>query len=81
MFGTWDPSEKAYRNFYRNIFAIAAFVAFAAALATNHPLAYAAVLLFGALSRTAIKKGWKNPAFSSRFPWPARSKDTSKSGD
>jgi hypothetical protein len=73
MFGTWDPSKKASWNFYRNVFAIAAFVAFAAALATDHPLAYAAVLVFGALSRTAIKKDWKNPAFSSRFPRLTRS--------
>jgi hypothetical protein len=73
MFGKWGSSKKASWNFYRNIFAIAAFAAFAAALAINHPLCYGAVLVFGALSRTAVKKDWKNPAFSSRFPRLARS--------
>ncbi|MDR3165017.1 MAG: hypothetical protein LBU13_05520 [Synergistaceae bacterium] len=73
MFGIWDPSKRASLNFYRNVFAAAAFAAFAAALATNHPFAYGMVLIFGALSRTAIKKDWKNPAFSYRFPWLARS--------
>jgi hypothetical protein len=71
MFGLWD--QKASWNFYRNVFAIAAFAAFAAALATNSPLCYGAVLLFGALSRTATRKDWKNPAFASRFPWLTRS--------
>ena len=68
MFGLWS-GRRASESFYRNLFALLAFVAFGAALFTESPAALFAVLLFGALSRTSVKKGWKNPAFAKHVPW------------
>ena len=65
MFGLLG-SANAAGNFYRNLFAILAFVSFGAALLTESPYGFLAVLLFGGLSRTAIKKGWKNPDFAEK---------------
>lgn len=62
MFGLWG-NVKASGSFYRNFFAILAFLAFGAAIVTESPYGFLAVLLLGGLSRTAIKKGWKNPDF------------------
>lgn len=63
MLGLYSSDIRASGNFYRNFFAALCFIAFAAALATNAPSAFVFTLCFGALSRTAVKKGWKNPAF------------------
>ncbi|MDR3255979.1 MAG: hypothetical protein LBT31_10485 [Synergistaceae bacterium] len=54
---------RASTNFYRNVFALLTFAVFACALLTTSPAAFGASLLFGALSRTAVKKNWKNPEF------------------
>ena len=70
MFGL--NTRRASESFYRNFFALAAFVSFALALLTNYPPAFMAVLAFGALSRTAVRKDWKNPSFASRIPWLVR---------
>jgi hypothetical protein len=67
-----ENEPKASENFYRNIFALCAFMIFFMAIITNSPLAFALTLAFGALSRTAVRKGWKNPAFAERVPWMAR---------
>jgi hypothetical protein len=56
-------APRASENFYRNVFALAAFAAFFCALFSNSPIAFAITLLFGALSRTAVHKNWKNPEF------------------
>jgi hypothetical protein len=72
MFGLSDANApRASENFYRNVFAIATFVSFGVALATNLPAAFALAAIFGALSRTAVKKNWKNPTFV-RTPWLIR---------
>lgn len=77
MLGLWNKGIRASENFYRNLFALLTFVAFALAITMNSPPLFMAVLLFGALSRTAIKKGWKNPAFVERIPWlVSRKKET-----
>jgi hypothetical protein len=61
----FDPdAPRASENFYRNAFALAAFAAFFCALLSNSPIAFAVTLLLGALSRTAVHKNWKNPAFA-----------------
>lgn len=65
MFGLWRNANAA-GNFYRNLFAILAFASFGIALLTDSPYGFLAVLLFGGLSRTAIKKGWKNPDFAEK---------------
>ncbi|MDR1472563.1 MAG: hypothetical protein LBS75_08565 [Synergistaceae bacterium] len=65
-------APRASESFYRNVFAIATFTSFAAALATDSPAGFMAALAFGALSRTAARKNWKNPAFAARLPWLAR---------
>ena len=75
MFGLNPGNGRASENFYRNVFAVAAFVSFGAALLTELPVLYAAVLMFGAASRTAVKKDWKNPAFAARLPWLVRAPD------
>ncbi|GHV51835.1 hypothetical protein FACS1894216_06810 [Synergistales bacterium] len=65
----WSSDVRASENFYRNVFALAAFAAFACAFILDSPMLYCAVLMFGALSRTAVRKNWKNPAFAERTPW------------
>jgi len=65
-------------NFYRNLFALLTFAALAAALVTKAPAAMCAVLLFGALSRSAVRKDWKNPRFARFAPWLCR---TPRAGD
>lgn len=69
MIGLWNRGIRASENFYRNFFALLTFVVFALAILTNLPLLFMAALLFGALSRTAVKKGWENPSFVQRIPW------------
>ena len=69
MFGLWGRGIRASENFYRNLFALLAFLTFGTALLTNSPILFLLVLLFGALSRTAVKKDWKNPALAERMPW------------
>ncbi|MDL2263933.1 hypothetical protein LJC31_04695 [Synergistaceae bacterium OttesenSCG-928-I11] len=69
MFGLWSRGIRASENFYRNLFALLTFLTFGAALLTNSPVLFLLVLAFGALSRTAVKKGWGNPAFVERVPW------------
>jgi hypothetical protein len=69
MFGLWGGNIRASENFYRNLFALLTFAAFGVALLTNSPVMLLLVLLFGTLSRTAVKKDWKNPAFVERMPW------------
>ena len=64
IFGQNAP--RASENFYRNFFALLTFSAFACALATDSPAAFAAALVFGALSRTAVRRNWKNPKFAER---------------
>jgi hypothetical protein len=49
------------KHFYRNTFAILCIGFFLAALTTKAPFAFLAAMLFGALSRTAEKKGWSDP--------------------
>ena len=61
--------RRASESLYRNLFAILAFVALVIAFITHSPVAFLAVLIFGALSRTAFRKGWKNPWFSKYVPW------------
>jgi len=61
--------RKASESLYRNVFAILTFVALIAAFTTHSPHAFLAVLLFGALSRTAARKEWRNPWFSKYVPW------------
>ncbi|MDR0615207.1 MAG: hypothetical protein LBG29_00205 [Synergistaceae bacterium] len=72
MFGLNPGIGRASRNFYRNVFALAAFAVFAAALLTDSPICFAAAAAFGALSRTAVKKNWKTPAIAGRLPWLTR---------
>lgn len=69
MFGLNPGNGRASENFYRNVFALAAFVSFAAAVITDSPILFAAVLLWGTLSRTSVKKNWKNPKFAEHFRW------------
>lgn len=85
MFRLWNrhgprPSE----NFYRNVFALLTFVAFGVALLTKSPIALCAILLFGTLSRTSFRKGWKNPWFAKYVPWlyrkPREETDEEKNG-
>jgi hypothetical protein len=65
-------APRASENFYRNVFALAAFIAFGCAVITDSPTGFALVLAFGALSRTAVQKNWKNPSFMERLPRAAR---------
>jgi len=69
MFGLNPGVGRASKNFYRNMFALAAFVVFAIALLTDSPMMFAATAALGALSRMAVKKGWSNPEFAERVPW------------
>jgi hypothetical protein len=69
MFGLNPGIGRASSNFYRNVFAILSFIVFAAALLTDSPIFFAAAVVFGALSRLAVKKNWRNPALSERLPW------------
>ena len=73
MFRLWNrygprPSE----NFYRNFFALMTFIAFGIAFFTKSPIALLSTLLFGTLSRTAVKKGWRNPWFADFIPYSYR---------
>ncbi len=54
--------------FYSRLFALFAFVSFAAALWSENPYAYLATLLCGAVSRTAWRKKWDEPPFSKYLP-------------
>ncbi len=76
MFGLWGRGIRASENFYRNLFALLTFLAFGAALLSNEPVLFLLVLAFGALSRTAVKKGWENPDFVKRMPWLVSRKRT-----
>jgi len=69
MFALWRNRRKASESLYRNAFAILTFVALIIALTTHSPVAFFAVLIFGALSRTAARKEWRNPWFSKYVPW------------
>ncbi|MDR1481556.1 MAG: hypothetical protein LBI74_02920 [Synergistaceae bacterium] len=69
MFGLNPGVGRASQNFYRNVFALAAFIVFVIALLTDSPIFFATVVVFGTLSRLAVKKNWRNPAFSERLPW------------
>jgi hypothetical protein len=72
MLRLFNPdAPRASENFYRNVFALAAFITFACAVITNSPFAFLATLIFGALSRTAVQKNWGNQAFTERIPWIA----------
>ena len=64
--------RRASENFYRNVFALAAFIVFAAAVMTDSPVLFAVVLLLGTLSRTSVKRNWRNPGFSKHFSWLIR---------
>lgn len=66
MFKFWSGGAKASGSFYRNAFAIASFAVFIVALLTDSPVCFLAALMFGGLSRTAVKKGWKNPEFAEK---------------
>jgi hypothetical protein len=59
-------APRASENFYRNVFALLTFSAFACALVTDSPAAFAAALVFGVLSRSAVKRNWKNPSFTGK---------------
>jgi mannose/cellobiose epimerase-like protein (N-acyl-D-glucosamine 2-epimerase family) len=77
MFRIFDSSApRASENFYRNIFALMAFTAFAVAIASDSSAAFASTLVFGALSRAAVKKNWKTPDFAKRNPFFAVTKKT-----
>ncbi|MDR3353652.1 MAG: hypothetical protein LBO21_01285 [Synergistaceae bacterium] len=77
MMRIFDPdAPRASENFYRNIFAILAFIAFASAIVLDSPAAFAAVLVFGTASRSAVRKNWKNPDFVKRMPFLVSSKKT-----
>lgn len=66
IFSLLRSRPRAASNFYRNLFAIAAFAVFGAALLTKLPILFAAAAIFGALSRIAVRKGWRNPEFAER---------------
>jgi hypothetical protein len=70
MFGHWF--KRSSESFYRNVFALLTFAALGAALLTHSTTALLAVLIFGTLSRTSVRKGWKNPWFAKHFPWLCR---------
>ncbi len=48
-------------NFYRNLFAVLCFAFFLAGITTQAPFAFITAMIFAMLSRTAEKKGWKDP--------------------
>lgn len=52
--------------FYRNVFTALCFAFFAVGVGSNSPTAFLMTLFFGALSRTAVKKGWRDPHFMTR---------------
>ena len=73
MFRLWNRNgPRPSENFYRNFFALLTFVAFGIAFFTKSPIALLATLLFGTLSRTAVKKGWRNPWFADFIPYSYR---------
>lgn len=76
MFGLWGRGVRASENFYRNLFALLTFLTFGAGLLLNEPLLFLLVLVLGTLSRTAVKKSWKNPDFVERMPWLISKKRT-----
>lgn len=47
--------------FYKDLFASLCFLTFAGALAFKHPMLFIGAMMFGALSRTASRKGWEDP--------------------
>ncbi|MDR1885075.1 MAG: hypothetical protein LBQ56_02285 [Synergistaceae bacterium] len=71
---TAPSAARASENFYRNVFALLTFAAFACALATDSIAAFASALVLGALSRTAVKKNWKNPRLAKYVPFLVRAK-------
>ena len=64
-----DIKPRASDSFYRNLFAALTFILFGIAIIFNSALAYLLTLLLGCLSRTASKKGWKNPELAGKLPW------------
>ncbi|MDR1137797.1 MAG: hypothetical protein LBK91_05690 [Synergistaceae bacterium] len=78
MFGLNPGTGKASENFYRNVFSLVVFISFAIAILTDSPVFFAAVLIFGTLSRIAVKKSWKNPKFAERIPWIVKHSENSK---
>lgn len=73
MFGLWNRNgPRPSENFYRNFFALLTFAAFAVVLLTKSPAALFAALAFGTLSRTAVRKGWRNPWFADFIPYSYR---------
>jgi hypothetical protein len=72
-----DPdAPRASENFYRNVFALMAFLAFAFAVISDSPAAFAAVIVLGVMSRAAVRRNWKNPDFVKRMPFLVSSKRT-----
>ena len=59
--------QRPSDSFYRNFFAVLTFLAFAVAILFDSSVAYLSTLLFGCLSRTAVKKCWKNPEFANKW--------------
>lgn len=53
--------------FYRNFFAGLCLIFFVIGVLTRSPYALWAVLICGAFSRTAVKKGWPDPSFAPRL--------------
>ena len=53
--------------FYRNLFAGFCFVFFIVGILTRSPHALWGAMISGALSRTAVKKGWSDPPYADRL--------------
>ncbi len=53
--------------FYKNLFAGLCFFSFIIGVLTRSPHALWATMIFGALSRTAVKKHWPDPPFANRL--------------
>jgi len=69
VFNFWRSRRKSSESLYRNVFAILTFAVLLIAFITHSPAAFFATLIFGALSRTAARKEWRNPWFSKYVPW------------
>lgn len=54
-------------NFYRYFFAALCFSFLVAGILMHSAVSFLLVLLFGALSRTATKKFWPDPAFAEKI--------------
>lgn len=53
--------------FYKDLFTSLCFIVFGAALAFKYPSLFMAAMLLAALSRTAAKKKWEDPAWFTRL--------------